>query len=311
MPSKLNKQVLILDGGMGRELKRQGAPFKQPEWSALAMIEAPEMVEAVHQSFIDNGSKVITTNSYALVPFHIGEQRFQEQALTLAQRAGQVARQAVAKSGKQVQVAGSLPPLFGSYRPDLFQQDRVTELATPLIQGLTEHVDLWLAETQSLIVEICAVKKLVDELTTNNKKPFWTSFALDDTDVTSAPKLRSGESLEDAIDAMVKIGVDAILFNCCQPEIIQKALQVAQDCLQKLAAEQIQIGAYANAFPPQPKDATANEGLDELRKDLDPEAYLEWAKQWQQSGASLIGGCCGIGPEHINKLNHYFTKNGQ
>jgi S-methylmethionine-dependent homocysteine/selenocysteine methylase len=64
----------------------------------------------------------------------------------------------------------------------------------------------------------------------------------------------------------------------------------------------IAIGAYANAFPPQPKDATANDGLDELREDLDPPGYLSWAQDWRQRGASLLGGCCGIGPEHIAEL---------
>lgn len=34
-------KVTILDGGIGRELERQGAPFRQPEWSALTMMEAP------------------------------------------------------------------------------------------------------------------------------------------------------------------------------------------------------------------------------------------------------------------------------
>lgn len=56
------------------------------------------------------------------------------------------------------------------------------------------------------------------------------------------------------------------------------------------------------AFPPQPKDATANHGLDVLRKDLTPESYLVWAKQWNELGTSLIGGCCGIRPAHIQAL---------
>ncbi|MGE1076482.1 homocysteine S-methyltransferase family protein, partial [Pseudomonas fragariae (ex Marin et al. 2024)] len=64
-----------------------------------------------------------------------------------------LARRSVQASGKAVRVAGSLPPLFGSYRPDLFQAGRVTELLTPLVQGLAPHVDMWLAETQSSIVE--------------------------------------------------------------------------------------------------------------------------------------------------------------
>ncbi len=66
----------ILDGGMGRELLRIGAPFQQPEWSALALIEAPEFVRRAHDSFVQAGADIITTNYYALVPFHIVSQRF-------------------------------------------------------------------------------------------------------------------------------------------------------------------------------------------------------------------------------------------
>ena len=71
----MNK-VQILDGGMGRELKRIGAPFQQPEWSALALLEAPQYVSQAHNAFIASGADIITTNSYAVVPFHIGELRF-------------------------------------------------------------------------------------------------------------------------------------------------------------------------------------------------------------------------------------------
>ena len=57
--------VRLLDGGMGRELQRIGAPFRQPEWSALALIEAPEFVLQAHRSFIAAGARIISTNSYA------------------------------------------------------------------------------------------------------------------------------------------------------------------------------------------------------------------------------------------------------
>ncbi|GAB1661357.1 hypothetical protein Mh1956_20140 [Mannheimia haemolytica] len=55
-------------------------------------------------------------------------------------------------------------------------------------------------------------------------------------------------------------------------------------------------------FAPQPKDATANDGLDEVRQDLTPEAYLGWAKKWTEQGATIIGGGCGIGVEYIETL---------
>ena len=73
--------IRILDGGMSRELQRLGAELKQPEWSALALINAPDIVRQVHAEFIDAGADVVTTNSYALVPFHIGEERFRRRRL--------------------------------------------------------------------------------------------------------------------------------------------------------------------------------------------------------------------------------------
>ena len=54
-----SSNVLILDGGLGRELERVGAPFRQPEWSALSLMEAPDLVAQVHQNFVDAGAKLL------------------------------------------------------------------------------------------------------------------------------------------------------------------------------------------------------------------------------------------------------------
>jgi len=299
-------KITILDGGMGRELEKRGAPFQQPEWSALALMVEPEVVQEVHKAFIMAGASVIMTNSYALVPFHIGEDRFKDQGLTLATCAGEMARAAVNESLATTRVAGSIPPLFGSYRADLYEPERVIDVATPLIEGLRNHVDLWLCETQSLIDEPIRVKSLIDHLDTEDK-PFWVAFTLEDLQPTDEPRLRSGETVEDAVKAMVAIGVDAILFNCCQPEVISQGIKTTRRVLSHLGAEDTQIGAYANAFPPQLEDATANDGMSELRKDLTPMSYLDWAEQWAHDGATLIGGCCGIGPEHIAVLSGKLT----
>lgn len=291
------RSLVVLDGGMGRELQRSGAPFRQPEWSALALSEAPEAVVGVHAAFIAAGAQVITSNSYAVVPFHIGEERFAQEGLKLATVAGQLARRAANASAQPVQVAGSLPPLFGSYRPDLFQPQRVAEVLKPLLEGLAPNVDLWLAETQSSIAEVRAIHSHLPA----DGKPFWVSFTLQDEDVDSVPRLRSGEPVADAVEAVAELGVAALLFNCSQPEVIGAALDVARSIIEARQAD-IAIGAYANAFPPQSKQATANDGLDELREDLDPPGYLAWARDWRGRGASLIGGCCGIGPEHITQI---------
>ena len=114
--------ILILDGGMGRELHRRGAPFRQPEWSALALSEAPEIVRDTHSDFIRAGAEVITTNSYAVVPFHIGDERFARDGRALAERAAGLAREAASGSSEPVTVAGS-------------------ELLARCVQHETDHLD--------------------------------------------------------------------------------------------------------------------------------------------------------------------------
>ena len=287
--------ITILDGGMGRELQRSGAPFRQPEWSALALIEAPAMVEAVHRAYCTAGAQVITTNSYALVPFHIGDERFDSDGLTLASRAGQVAR-AAAQDFPGVCVAGSLPPVCGSYRPDLFDPAVAAPLLSVLIEGLAPHVDLWLAETLSSLAEA----ELVAELLAGDARPLWLSFTLADGpgDRAAPGQLRSGEDIEAAVALAQRCGAAALLFNCCQPEVMQGAVQRARAEALRLGAA-LQLGVYANAFPPQAEDAAANEGLSPLRDDLHPAGYLNWARRWVDAGATIVGGCCGIGPEHI------------
>lgn len=292
--------ITILDGGMSRELMRLNAPFRQPEWSALSLYEKPSAVQQVHEEFIKAGAQVITTNSYAVVPFHIGEQRFHADGKMLSDLAGRLAKSAVKNSGVlTTKIAGSLPPMFGSYRADLIEQDRFADIAQPIIDGLSPYVDLWLCETQSAIIEPVSVQKLLPK----DERPLWVSFTLIDEKPTPEPQLRSGETVKSAVEKMVEIGVSAILFNCCQPEVIEQALIVTRETLKQLNATHIQTGAYANAFAPQPEDATANDGLDEVRKDLNPESYLEWAKKWTAQGATIVGGCCGIGREFIKVLS--------
>ncbi len=296
--------MILLDGGMGRELKRMGAPFRQPEWSALALMEAPEAVAQAHSAFIAAGAEVVTTNSYAVVPFHIGEHRFAADGRMLAERAGRLARAAADGAGRKVMVAASLPPLFGSYRPELFDAVRAPELLRSLVEGLSPDADLWLAETLGSIAEAAAV----NDALAGDARPLWISFTLaDDRPEPSDPRLRSGEPVAEAVRAAARLGAAAVLFNCSQPEVMAPALEAARDTL---AAQDgaIEMGAYANAFQPKNQSTRANEDVSDLRADLDPPGYLGFARDWVARGAEIVGGCCGIGPEHIAALRAEFDQ---
>jgi S-methylmethionine-dependent homocysteine/selenocysteine methylase len=286
--------ITVLDGGMGRELQRSGAPFRQPEWSALALIEAPDRVAEVHDSFAHAGAQVLTTNSYALVPFHIGAALFDQAGTSLADRAGKVARGVADRHG--LSVAGSLPPTFGSYQPDCFDAEAGRAILKALIAGLSPHVDVWLAETLSLLDEA----RLVAELLIDDNRPLWLSFTLNDQlEPGDRAVLRSGEPVEAAASLAQSSGASALLFNCSYPEVMEAAIREAAAVL---GESEIVLGAYANGFGPPPQDYSANAALRDIRPDLGPPQYLEWARSWVAAGATMVGGCCGIGPEHIAAL---------
>lgn len=297
----MNERIIVLDGGMGRELKRMGAPFRQPEWSALALMEAPETVVAAHRAFIEAGAEVITTNSYAVVPFHIGDERFAQDGARLAALSGELARRAAdeewLRSGRTIAVAGSLPPLFGSYRPDLFDPARAPSMLAVLIEALLPSVDHFLAETQSCIAEALAACAAVRP----TGKPIWVSFTLRDEGAAGGlPVLRSGESVAEAVAAVREAGAAAVLFNCSLPEVMGPAVDVARAVLGDAG---LPIGVYANAFPERTGDAAANEGLSDLRDDVGPLRYRDFGRDWRRRGARIIGGCCGIGPNAICALH--------
>ena len=295
-------RVTILDGGMGRELLRAGAPFRQPEWSALALIEAPQFVTRVHQAFVEAGAEVITTNSYALVPFHIGPECFATDGVRLAALAGRLAREVADAAPAKVRVAGSLPPICGSYRADWFDSGFARPILEALVQGLRPSVDHWQAETLSTIAEA----RLVRDVLGGDRRPLWLSFTLtDERPIAGLPRLRSGEPAGEAVTAAIELNAAAVLFNCSQPEVMSDAVERARDVLsaaRRFGSGGIDIGVYANAFAPQDPTATANDGLSEIRADLDPVGYIDWARQWVERGATIVGGCCGIGPEHIAAL---------
>ena len=298
----MTARFTLLDGGMGRLLERLGAPFRLPEWSALSLIEAPDYVARAHRAFVAAGADVITTNSYGLVPHMIGEARFWRDARALADRAGAIARAVADEEGRGVRVAGSLPPLFESYRPQLFVADEAPRRLAELVAGLAPHVDLWLIETQSSTREALTALRAA----AGQGRPVFVSYTLrDEAGRRGPPELRSGEPVAAATATTLAAGADAILFNCSQPEAMGEAVAAARAVIDASGRSGVGLGVYANAFAPEPPSDEPYAGISKLRDDLDPEHYLKWIERWLAAGADIVGGCCGIGPEHIAEIARF------
>lgn len=297
----MTNEIVVLDGGMGKHLERSGAPFRQPEWSALALLDEPTAVRQAHDDFITAGADVIIANTYAVVPFHLGDERFAERGRELAELAGRLAREAADEAhenGKSVRVAGSLPPLFGSYEPSLFRPDDAPSHYDVLVQAQAPFVDLWIGETVSSISEAQAILAAIDRV--DSSAEVWMSFTVPDDPPGAVVNLRSGEPITEALSA-VHDRVAAILFNCSPPEAITVALGHLHEALADNAMR-IRTGAYANAFVPKIDGYAANEVVLGRRDDLTPDDYHDMCAGWVAGGASIIGGCCQMFPEHIDAL---------
>ncbi|CAH7253586.1 Homocysteine S-methyltransferase [Vibrio chagasii] len=289
------KTLTILDGGMGRELKEIGAPFSQPLWSAQALIEAPDFVSQAHQNFVNAGAEIIITNSYACVPFHLGEELFAQRGFELAALSGELARAVADQAPQAVKVAGSIPPPFGSYRPDLFKVEQAASIIQTLYDAQEPNIDLWLVETLCSIQEFESIHAVLKQST----KPCYYAFSLEDTKGDSA-SIRSGESVKEAVKLACQSNATGIMFNCSVPEVMDQAIIDTKQIMDELGQD-LEIGVYANNFAPISSEHKANDMLQKMRE-LDGQGYLAYAKRWHELGANIVGGCCGIGPKHIQAL---------
>ena len=283
--------ITLLDGGMGQELLMRSTVPEHPLWSAKVLMDEPDLVQAVHADFIEAGARVITINAYSATPERLAFHGEPELFAPLQARAIDLAEAARDASGEAVRIAGCLPPLYTSYRPEMatnFEENLA--LYRQIVAEQAGRVDVLLCETLGSVVEAQAALTAAGE----TELPVWLGLSVRDD---ASACLRSGESLADALDIVQGLGPEAILLNCSTPEAIGHALT-------RFEGRDINWGAYANGFA----DVTALEqgGLVDVlsvRADLSPEAYAKNALQWVKRGARIVGGCCEVGPAHIRELH--------
>lgn len=264
----------ILDGPLGTELNARGVSTDLPLWSASAIDSAPQVIAAIHRDYAAAGATLHTANTFRTKRRNVGH-RWEE----LTREAVRLARQAVPTSHR---IAGSIAPLADCYRPDLSPVDSCEEHREMAEVLADAGCDVLLCETFPHEGEaLAAVEAAVQtELET------WLSL-------TAGPNadLMTPQQMSDVARLAADLGVSAMLVNCTPAaETLRYVQQLAR------ALPGFPIGAYANA----------GDADDRIGWTTDPnigaEKYAAYALSWIESGASLIGGCCGTGPEHIRAV---------
>ncbi len=283
--------ITLLDGGMGQELVARSGDEPTPLWATRVMIDHPHLVRAIHDDYFAAGATVATTNTYAihhdrLVRFGLDD-RFED-----LHRAALAAARAARDAHGSGRIAGSIGPLVATYRDDVvLPVEEAAPKVAEIARLLAPEVDVILLETLSTVAQAeGALRGAVQA-----GKPVWLSVSVHDRQGSS---LRSGEPLEDLRRLVEHYRPDAVLANCSAPEAMGDALSV-------LGSFGRPFGAYANGFTHISdgflQDAPTVKELTH-RHDLTPAKYAGFALGWVGQGATIVGGCCEVGPAHIAEL---------
>jgi len=150
------KSVALLDGGLGQEIYRRARDVSSPLWSVAVMREQPDVVIDVHADFIRAGARTLTLNTYAATPTRLAREGLGDEIGAIHQRAFEVLERAIAITGADVDIAGCLPPLVGSYRgqPARTFEDLKSEF--DILVKLQGGADVFLIETMTNSLEASA-----------------------------------------------------------------------------------------------------------------------------------------------------------
>jgi len=281
---------LILDGATGTELNRRGVDTGLPLWSANALLNERDakILQDIHEDYLRAGADIITTNTFRTHRRALAPSGNADRALELTRRAVDIARAAIVSvnSDSPKFIAGSISTLEDCYRPDLVPaDDELRAEHSERVRHLVAcGVDLVLIETINTIREAVITAKLAVVTGT----PVVVSFVCD-----REGKILSGETLTEAANQLLPLGISAIGVNCGPTPNLAKPLAE----LQSTCGKEFPLIAYGNI-------GYVDEEVGWVNTDSEnPNAYCEHAQHWP---VKIMGGCCGTTPEHITQLKSAF-----
>ena len=289
---------VILDGAIGTELERLGARMDQDLWCARALADCPDLVHQVHRRYIEAGADVITTNSFSATRETMRRCGLAAHFEDWNRRSVRIALKERDRSSRanSIVVAGSVSS-YGRFG----QLDLETMFDHFRAQGeilVDEGVDLLILETLGSTVR--TVKAMVNA-TRDLGVPVWVSISCVRDHDTSAVMFGIEESseaahvaetygpLEEAVRQIMSVGGSALLMMHSVRDVTEDAVKVMRTTYSG------PVGAYPNAgYWTRPKWAFVDQ--------VSPDVYLADARRWVEAGAAIVGGCCGVGVEHIRAL---------
>jgi len=290
---------LLLDGGLGSELKRRGLDISSPLWSAELLLRQPQALRQVHRDYLQAGAQCITTASYqasipGLAARGLSEAEIEAVFRVSVELACEVRDDFVRShpgSGFRPLVAASVGP-YGAFLADGSEYRGNYGLGDADLREFHEQRLRWLDDSDADLIacetipdlqEARVLSRLLESVTT----PSWISFCCRDSQ-----RLHDGHLLAEAAGLLRDhVQVFAVGVNCCAPGDVESLIGE----MRAVAGAKL-IVVYPNSGQQYDADAKQWSGAGGLRH------WSEFAGRWFHAGAGIIGGCCTIGPAYIRQL---------
>jgi len=269
------KSVVMLDGGMGTMLAEAG--WRPPLLPEEMNLVAPDAVRGIHEAYVEAGALLVETNTFGGSAVKLSHRGLQGQTVEINRQAARLAKSAA--GGKSL-VAGSIGPIGRLVEPlgDLSFDEAVSAFL-PQVRGLAEGgADFFLVETMIDLREAKAAVMAIKEA--GMGLPFVVSFTFDRNGCTM-----TGTPPEVAMAWGLAIGASGVGANC----------GVGPDAYVETVGRLYRAGNL-------PVFVYPNGGLPSEGDWLSPELFAEACAKLAEAGASVIGGCCGTTPSHIEAL---------
>lgn len=281
---QLQQRPLLADGAMGTMIYSRGVDLDQ-SFDELNLIE-PNIVLDIHRAYVEAGADILETNTFSATPIHLQKWNVEKKAVDINAAGVRIAKQAASESRRKVFVAGSVGPTgarlapIGSLKPSEAYEAFKLQMSALANAG----ADLLVLETFSDLIEIEQAIRAAREVC---DLPIVA-------EMTFSREVRTivGITPEQAAKRLSELGANVIGANCSTgPRGVIEAVQRIKSALSEAHLE-TPISAMPNAGFPEHRGAR-------LFYPATPEYFANYAKRFLESGARIIGGCCGTLPEHI------------
>ena len=292
-------EIIIIDGAMGTELQRRGVPLNFEIWSAAALLSHPHLVQEIHVDYIRAGAEVQIAATYNTAPHVINPSNFDTTSRELTTTALRLVREGidVAEPAHPVWIAGSISTTVESRRKEMLDiamlRDSFTEHAENLAEQGCDLLMLEMMLTHDFAMDIdfqCEIAAIAKR----TGLPVWAGIAVKMAE-SGTLHLQdgsedSGETLKTGIEAILAEGVDVAGIMHSEVDATLPAL----DLLERYWSGPVAV------YPNSGHYKRPHWYFDSL---IEPEQFAAAAMQWVQRYVKAIGGCCGLGPEHIAELS--------